>query len=408
MLHPEHVSPAILEWDGELRLVRWSRRAETLCGCTGQQVIGLDPRGLPFLTAPDRQLLLRGLEHIAAGVADRDAALLRVRAHDGSEHHCIWLSYPLRDGNGRISAILSIIHEATAHAAPSDPAEKHEATEPYHDTITAAAAMTTVPEGMPDMPAHNVAENMPATSSAVPAILIVEDNPINQRVTCLVLEHLGYHADTVGSGHAAIQALKLRRYDIVLMDVDLPDMNGMETTARIRKELSADHQPWIIAMTAHNMQPWRTLCLQSGMNAYIAKPIAKESLALALKEAVGTVIPPPKDASLHTSLQGLHNALGTDDPGVVREIIAQYLSSTTSAIIAMRMRCAERNIAELARLAHMLKSSSRMLGADALSDMFVELEDLARTEKLAQAESLLTTIVAEFRRVQQRLAPDSV
>lgn len=404
MLHPVYVSPAILEWDGELRLARWTKPAETLCGCNAWQVMGLDPRGLPFLAEPERYELLQGLERIAAGIMERDVALLRVRARDGSEQPCVWLSYPLRDGEGRITAILSIIHQATVHMALSDPAGRKETTQSHHDTMPAAGTVLPGPEEMQERIAEKMAENTPTHRPGTPAILIVEDNPINQHVTCLVLEHLGHYADTVGSGHAALQALKLNRYDIVLMDIELPGMDGMETTARIRKDLPASQQPWIIAMTSHCTEPWRTLCLQSGMNAFLQKPIAKESLALALKEATGAALLSAKDTPLH----GLHATLGTDDPGVVRDIITQYLSSTAAAIITMRMKCAERNIAELARIAHMLKSSSSMLGADALSGMFMELEELAYAEKLAQAESLLTTIVAEFRRVEQRLTSESI
>jgi CheY-like chemotaxis protein len=115
-------------------------------------------------------------------------------------------------------------------------------------------------------------------------ILLAEDNITNQQVAVGILKKLGLRADAVANGAEALKALETLPYDLVLMDVQMPEMNGLEATRHIRDPLSTvrNHQIPIIAMTAGAMQGDREKCLESGMNDYVSKPISPKALAEAL------------------------------------------------------------------------------------------------------------------------------
>ena len=113
-------------------------------------------------------------------------------------------------------------------------------------------------------------------------MLLVEDIALNQKVALLMLQQLGYSADVASNGTEALVALSRQDYDVVFMDVQMPEMDGLEATRWILKQWSPASRPWIIAMTAHTMQGDREECLKAGMNDYISKPISIETLVQAL------------------------------------------------------------------------------------------------------------------------------
>jgi signal transduction histidine kinase/DNA-binding response OmpR family regulator len=116
-------------------------------------------------------------------------------------------------------------------------------------------------------------------------ILVVEDNPVNLKLAQLLLKRLGYRSDIAGNGIEAIEALKRQPYDLVLMDVQMPEMDGLEATRRIRQEFKANRQPRIVAMTANAMQGDREECLNARMDDYLSKPIQVRELVDALERA---------------------------------------------------------------------------------------------------------------------------
>lgn len=117
------------------------------------------------------------------------------------------------------------------------------------------------------------------------AILLAEDNPINQKVALAMLKHLGYRADVAVNGKDLLKCLERKSYDVILMDVQMPEMDGLQATRSIRSSLPAEKQPRIIAMTAYTLRGDRERCLDAGMDGYISKPVKMEELKEALEKA---------------------------------------------------------------------------------------------------------------------------
>ena len=116
-------------------------------------------------------------------------------------------------------------------------------------------------------------------------ILLAEDNATNQKLALRLLARMGYHADVAANGLEALEALERQLYDVVLMDVQMPEMDGLEATRHIRRELPEARQPRVIAMTANAMQGDREMCLAAGMDDYVSKPIRIEELVEALSKS---------------------------------------------------------------------------------------------------------------------------
>jgi CheY-like chemotaxis protein len=121
-------------------------------------------------------------------------------------------------------------------------------------------------------------------------ILLAEDNAVNQKLAIKVLERMGYSADVAGDGQQAIAALERQPYDLVLMDVQMPHLDGLEATRRIRQRWT-DGRPWIVAMTANAMAEDREACLAAGMDGYLAKPIRVDELAAELARVPTSTAP---------------------------------------------------------------------------------------------------------------------
>jgi PAS domain S-box-containing protein len=126
-------------------------------------------------------------------------------------------------------------------------------------------------------------EDRPIAEEIPLNVLVAEDNAVNQKVALRFLERMGYNADAVGNGLEAVNAFKNRNYDLILMDLQMPEMDGLEASRRIRRELPAERQPKIIALTANAMQGDREICLDAGMDDYISKPVKMHEIVAAIR-----------------------------------------------------------------------------------------------------------------------------
>ena len=186
-------------------------------------------------------------------------------------------------------------------------------------------------------------------------VLVAEDNIVNQKVAIKQLEKLGYESDVAANGLEVLEALKRRPYELVLMDCQMPEMDGFQATAEIRKlEEDQRHTP-IVAMTANALQGDREKCLAAGMDGYISKPVRIEKLAEVMKKW-----DTPLDAAAVRDLMAL---AGPENPGFMGELVAAYLKDVPSRIEAIRAGIRAGDAQALRLAAHALKGSSGNSGA---------------------------------------------
>lgn len=153
---------------------------------------------------------------------------------------------------------------------------------PLTKPIKAGALRASVARALGAKSRESGALEAPKADEKMMRILLAEDNAVNQKVATLLLQRLGYRPDVVGNGEEALAAVQNLPYDVVLMDLHMPLLDGLEATRRIRAEVPADRQPRIIAMTANALADDRQICMEAGMDDYLSKPVRREELAAAL------------------------------------------------------------------------------------------------------------------------------
>jgi signal transduction histidine kinase/DNA-binding response OmpR family regulator len=255
----------------------------------------------------------------------------------------------------------------------------------------------------------------PPRDEAAPAplrILVAEDNPANQQVALRLLERLGHHADLAASGSEVLARLAGTAYDVILMDVQMPEMDGLEATRAICARWPAGERPRIIAMTAEAMEGDRQACLAAGMDDYVVKPVRLDRLGRALAQcrrltgpgsATGpsTAAPPSPPTLDHRALRELEAELGSAE--ALREVVATFVDGSPRFLAAMREAAARDDASGMGRAAHALKSSSAMLGAMALSARCGELERDGRAGSVDDAVARVAAIEALCRAASHAL-----
>jgi signal transduction histidine kinase/CheY-like chemotaxis protein/HPt (histidine-containing phosphotransfer) domain-containing protein len=311
----------------------------------------------------------------------------------------------------------------------------------FHFTIQALAALA--PANLPAMLSH-LPQKMPAPSPfdrdlgrRLPLhILLVDDNSTNQQLALRLLARLGYRADVAGSGPEALQALRRQRYDVVLMDVQMPGLDGLETTCRIRQEWPSAAQPYIIAMTADAMTDMQRECFAAGMDGYVSKPIRVQALVERLRQAAearplpmtdfatnaemlaldhSKAITPPSDPcaappSVVAAVEAIEpgalarlQALIGGQPLYLQELIDTFLADAPQLLADLRDGAATGDVQRVRIAAHTLKSNAADFGATRLRDFNKALEGLTQAGDLTQAPPLIRAIEEEFARVQSAL-----
>jgi signal transduction histidine kinase/CheY-like chemotaxis protein len=217
-------------------------------------------------------------------------------------------------------------------------------------------------------------------------VLLAEDNIVNQKVATLILQRLGQDPHVVSNGEEVLAALRQQPYDLVLMDVQMPVMDGLEATRRIRAEWPVDQQPRIVAMTANALVEDREACFAAGMDDYLAKPVRTEELAAALVRVGGggplpAPVHPPAPAGPPvdpTVLNTLTDRLGERGPGFRVTLIQTWRDEAEVRLQDLDAAAEAGDSEGVARIAHTLKSGSAALGALPLSRLCDEIENRLR------------------------------
>lgn len=240
-------------------------------------------------------------------------------------------------------------------------------------------------------------------------ILLAEDNTVNQKLALMILERLGYRADVAGNGMEAIAALCRQSYDVILMDVQMPEMDGITATRQIRELSICRTPPRIIAMTANAMQGDREQCLAAGMDDYISKPIRPEELVKALSQCCSSAtIPEPSPANRpapidQNTLQSLREMMGRDEIEGMKELLDCYLTDAPTLLQEMRSALASENLTLLNRAAHTLKASSASLGALTLATLCHDVEIACEAGLLRDGSDKMHRMEAEYSQVEAAL-----
>ncbi len=249
-------------------------------------------------------------------------------------------------------------------------------------------------------------------------ILMAEDNRINQMVAIAQLEKQGYRVDVVGNGREAAEAQARIGYEIILMDCQMPEMDGYAATRSIRqhedeslKTLPARPRAYIIAMTANAMQGDRERCLAAGMDDYVSKPVQRQDLIAALERAARNAGPSPIcetavakraviDLSSLAHLRELRQP-GKADP--VSELIRIFLEDAPPLLVTIRAAVVAGDPSALRAAAHHLKGSVSMFGAGEMVRLCEELEGLGRSGLMTGTSVLLEKLEKEFPHVRAGL-----
>jgi CheY-like chemotaxis protein/HPt (histidine-containing phosphotransfer) domain-containing protein len=252
-------------------------------------------------------------------------------------------------------------------------------------------------------------------------ILLAEDNVTNQEVALGILKKLGLRADAVANGAEAVKSLETLPYDLVLMDVQMPVMDGLSATRIIRDPQSAvrNHHIPVIAMTAYAMKGDREKCLEAGMNDYVSKPVEPQALADMLEKWL------PKDKAV-TQEQTPVNAKGTlpvsvpepeaqvfDKAGVMvrlmydedlaRKVIGRFMDDTPKRIEVLRGHIKAGEAPSAERQAHTIKGASATCGGEALRAVALKMEEAARAGDLESVAARLPELDMQFIRLKEAM-----
>ena len=245
-------------------------------------------------------------------------------------------------------------------------------------------------------------------------LLLAEDNPVNQKLAVALLRKQGWSVEAVANGREAVEAMARETFDAVLMDVQMPEMDGYEATARIREmERGTEAHVPVIAMTAHAMKGDRERCLASGMDGYVTKPIKASDLygevlrllpanvANRPSRAVSTVVQATPDAA-PADLSSLLDTVG-GDVALVEELVSLFVEDAPEEMEAIRRALQEKSAPALHEAAHKLKGAVGNFGARCAHDLAYSLEGMGRDGALDGAPDVLARLEVEMARLEAYL-----
>jgi CheY-like chemotaxis protein/HPt (histidine-containing phosphotransfer) domain-containing protein len=231
-------------------------------------------------------------------------------------------------------------------------------------------------------------------------VLLAEDNLVNQRLATRLLEKMGHTPVVVGDGREAIAALERQAFDLVLMDVEMPEVSGFEATGIIRahEQKTGRHVP-ILAMTAHALKGDRERCLAAGMDGYVPKPIQAEELRRAIEELVpsGTDLGAQTNGAVLDAAGALEGVAG--DRKLLTELVRVFAAQCPRWLAEIRAAVAENDAGRLHRAAHTLKGAVGNFRAQAAYDEAQRLETMGRDGNLTAAAAACATLEREMDRL---------
>ena len=275
--------------------------------------------------------------------------------------------------------------------------------------------------------AHRIApmppQPPPPTGERPLHILLIEDNAVNQVVTRRLLEREGHTVTVADNGMRGLEAVTRESFDAILMDVQMPGLDGIETTRAIRsRERGTHHRTPIVAFTAHALKEDRDRCMAAGMDAYLTKPVETSTLLEALRQvtappaqppAAATPTPTAADASAKPAapapapepphVASLRRIVGGDEK-LLREVVRVFLEDAPAKLSALSIALAAQDSSALAMSAHGLKGSAAALGARSATEAAAHLEALARSGNLAEADIAAAQVKEEVTKVRDDLS----
>jgi two-component system, sensor histidine kinase and response regulator len=218
---------------------------------------------------------------------------------------------------------------------------------------------------------------------------------VNQQVALGNLRKLGYSADVAANGFEVLDALESKSYDIILMDCQMPELDGYKTTEEIRRREQKDHRTWIIAMTANVMVGDREKCLAAGMDDYVSKPSRRVELRAALDRAAANAVSRLDDDVLRT--------LREDGEEEFPQLVDLFIASAPTTLADMNHALATSDSAGLAIAAHTLKGSCSNFGGSSLRELCAQIEQVGLSGELGDVASLIASAEKELDKLIEAL-----
>jgi two-component system sensor histidine kinase/response regulator len=274
------------------------------------------------------------------------------------------------------------------------------------------------PTGSVPCPEHPTRHAATETRHRNERILLAEDNATNQQVATRLLEKMGFSVVAVANGREAVRALEAGPFDLVLMDLQMPLMDGFEATRAIRDPQSAvrNRRVPIVAMTAHALKGDRERCLDAGMDDYLTKPVDPKKLAKVTEHWVGrssddapavvpAVIVEPVKAPIIFDRPGLV-ARTMEDEDLLQEVVSCFLEDTPRLIDGLKAHIRSGDSAAAGAQAHGLKGAAANVGGVALSETAAEMERAGRAGRLEALAALMPELERQFARLRDRMQED--
>lgn len=267
--------------------------------------------------------------------------------------------------------------------------------------------------------AHDKPYLDPLLSGKYPlTILLVEDNLVNQQVMLSMLEKMGYMVDVAWNGIEAIESLRRQPYNLMFMDVEMPEMDGLTATCRIREDFPSERQPCIVAMTAKVFREDIKKCFDAGMDYYLGKPVQVKELVKVLREAknmrasseehieehiIKESIISEKSAAQSINMENFENLKSLVGEEKAFDLIDKYLNDSQGLLEKIKGSFREDNFTDLRISSHTLKSSSTHFGATILAGLCQEVETMADACNAEGLKEKVSSIEDEYKRARVEL-----